>query len=94
MSIVLSHHARVRMQQRGIAPEALAMLFEIGQVEAASGGCQVVFIDNNERRRLSRSGKARFRRRDQIASLYAVTDEHGTVITVGHRYRRLSRRGR
>jgi hypothetical protein len=35
MSISLSHHARVRMEQRGVAPEALAVLFEVGQVGAA-----------------------------------------------------------
>lgn len=94
MSIVLSHHARVRMQQRGITPEALAILFEIGAVGSASGGCQVVFVDKHERRRLCRSEKPRVRGRDQVSSLYAVTDDHGTVITVGHRYRRLARRGR
>ena len=94
MSIVLSHHARLRMQQREIAPEALAMLFEIGQVSAASGGCQVVFIDGHERRRLCRSEKPRVGGHDQLSTLYAVTDDHGTVITGGHRYRRLGRRGR
>jgi hypothetical protein len=94
MSIVLSHHARVRMQQRGIPREALTMLFEIGRVGPASGGCQVVFIDKHERRRLCRSDEPRVRARDQVSSLYAVTDDHGTVITVGHRYRPLGRRGR
>ena len=94
MSISLSHHARVRMQQRGIAPEALAILFEVGQVGAASGGCQIVYIDKHERRRLCRSKKPRVRGRDQVCSLYAITDNHGTVVTVGHRYRRLGGRGR
>lgn len=93
MSISLSHHARVRMQQRGIAPEALAILFEVGQVGAVSGGCQIVYIDKHERRRLCRSKKPRVRGRDQVSSLYAITDNHGTVITVGHRYRRLGGRG-
>jgi len=92
--ITLSHHARVRMQQRGITPEALAMLLEIGQVGVASGGCQVVFIDRQERRRLSRLAQPRGRGRDRLSALYAVTDEHGTVITVGHRYRRFARGAR
>lgn len=88
MSIVLSHHARVRMQQRGIAPEALAILLEIGRVGATSGGCQIVFIDKHELRRLSRSDGPRFRGHDQVSGLSAITDAHGTVVTVGHRYRR------
>jgi hypothetical protein len=93
-TIPLTTHARVRMQQRGIAPDALAMLLEIGRVGYAPGGCQIVFIEKHERRRLCDLEKTRVRGRDRLSGLYAITDEHGTVITVGHRYRRLARSAR
>lgn len=90
MSVSLSAHARVRMQQRGISPEALEILFELGQVSRAPGGRQIVFLERAHREELERRSK-RIRERDRLKRLYAVTDEHGTVLTVGHRYRPLSR---
>jgi hypothetical protein len=86
----LSTQARVRMQQRGISPEALDLLFDIGHVATAPGGRQIVFVERAQRKELGRRAK-RIRERDRLKRLYAVTDEHGTVVTVGHRYRRLAR---
>ena len=90
MTVSLSTHARVRMQQRGISPEALEILFELGQVSPAPGAAQVVFLEHTHRSKLGRRAK-RIRERDRMKRLYAVTDEHGTVVTVGHRYRRIAR---
>jgi hypothetical protein len=90
MSLALSTHARVRMQQRGISPEALELLFELGQVSSAAGGRQLVFLERAARPELGRRAK-RIREGDRLKRLYAVTDERGTVVTVGHRYRRLAR---
>ena len=89
MSICLTIHARARMQQRGICVEALADLLEFGTSVRARGGNEIVFFDKSERRRLQRNRRSRAR--DQIHQLYAVTDARGTVITVGHRYRRIVR---
>jgi hypothetical protein len=90
MSQSLSTHARVRMQQRGISPQALELLLDLGHAAPAPGGRQVVFVDRAQRMELGRRAK-RIRERDRLKRLYAVTDEHGTVVTVGHRYRRLAR---
>ena len=90
MTVSLSTHARVRMQQRGISPEGLEILLELGQVSPAPGGRQIVFLERAQRQELGRRSK-RIRERDRLKRLYAVTDEHGTVVTVGHRYRRLTR---
>jgi hypothetical protein len=90
MTVHLSSHARVRMQQRGISPEALEILLELGETSPAPGGRQVVFLERARRQELGRRAK-RIRERDRLKRLYAVTDEHGTVVTVGHRYRRLAR---
>ena len=40
-----THHARARMQQRGIRTEALEALFEYGRSAPAGRGCEVLFID-------------------------------------------------
>jgi hypothetical protein len=78
------------MQQRGISPEALAILLELGEVSAAPGGRQVVFLERAQRQELGRRVK-RIRERDRLKRLYAITDDHGNVVTVGHRYRRFAR---
>jgi hypothetical protein len=78
------------MQQRGISPEALELLLELGEIAPAPGGQQLVFLQRVHRQELGRRAK-RVRERDSLKRLYAVTDEHGTVVTVGHRYRRFAR---
>lgn len=90
MSQSLSPHARVRMQQRGISPEALELLLELGETVPAPGGGQVVFLERVHRGEIGQRAR-RIRDRDRVKRLYAVTDEHGIVVTVGHRYRRLAR---
>jgi hypothetical protein len=78
------------MQQRGISPQALEILFELGEITPAPAGHQLVFLQRAHRQELGRRSK-RIRERDRLKRLYAVTDEHGTVVTVGHRYRRFAR---
>jgi hypothetical protein len=89
MTICLTTHALARMQQRGICVEALADLLEFGTSVPCRGGAEIVFFDKNERQRLDRA--PRLRGQDHLHQLYAVTDAKGTVITVGHRYRRIAR---
>ena len=88
MTICLTTHARARMQQRAICVEALADLLEYGTSVPARGGAEIVFFDKSERQRLQRT--RRLRGQDHLQQLYAVTDAKGTVITVGHRYRRIT----
>jgi hypothetical protein len=92
MTLCITSHARARMQQRGIRTEALAALLEAGTANPAPGGCEILFFDKIERERLGRITRAA-RGRDRLHGLYAVTDDSGTIITVGHRYRRIARSG-
>ena len=94
MTICMTPHARVRMQQRGICTEALEVLLEIGTVNFTAGGRQIVFLDRKERLRLEKRSSRSIRGRDRLPRIYAITDTEGTVITVGHRYRRLARNPR
>jgi len=89
MRICLTTHARACMQQRGICVEALADLLEFGSSVPARGGADIVFFDKNEAQRLRRTRG--LRGRDHLHQLYALIDARGTVITVGHRYRRIAR---
>lgn len=68
MPMPFTDHARARMQQRGIRPEALEALLDHGRVHHL----------HCEGRELV-----------HLAKLYAVLAADGTVITVGHRYRRV-----
>lgn len=90
MTVSMTTHARTRMQQRGICTEALTALLEAGTASPAPGGREIVFFDKTERARLEQIRRA-VRGRDRLHGLYAITDGHGTVITVGHRYRRIAR---
>src|SRR5450631_1573779 len=90
MTLRLSTHAQVRMQQRGISAEGLELLLDLGEVAETSGGRQIVFVDRAHRKVLGSRGRG-IRERDRLKRLYAITDETGAVITVGHRYRRLAR---
>ena len=92
MTVSLSAHVRIRMQQRGISAEALATLLASGATAPGAGGTEIVFFDRSERAHLGRTSR-RVRSRDRLCGLYAVIDRDGTVITVGHRYRRLARIG-
>ena len=87
MSFTLTDHARVRMQQRGISPKALELLFELGDVSPAPGGMEMVYAARANRGEIGRRTRC-IRERDRVKRLYAITDGQGTVITVGFRFRR------
>ena len=79
MDPAVTRHARTRMQQRGIAPEALEELFEHGrEVFDHHGHATILYFD-----KAARLGRA---------TLYAVVSGDGQVVTVGHRYRRFGRK--
>ena len=88
----LTHHALTRMQQRGIRPEALEALLDYGRAcHLHSKGREVVFFDKKARARLENERPATAREAARLSRTYAVIGSDGTVITVGHRYRRLRR---
>ena len=91
---LLTHHAAARMQQRGIRAQALEALLDFGcERHIHFRGREIVYFDKKARARLARSrgvapakaGAERFSR------TYAILGSDGTVITVGHRFRRIPR---
>jgi len=88
----LSKHARSRMQQRGITLAALDCLLDHGREAHDHQGAVTVYFDKAARRKLERVADAGTRRQiDRFARLYAVLGGDGTVMTVGHRHRRINR---
>lgn len=83
-------HARARMQQRGIRSDALEALLDFGSARHLhSKGRELVLFDKQARSRLQSVDPAAAREVDRLRSTYAIVGSDGTVITVGHRYRRV-----
>ena len=88
----LTQHAQQRMQQRGIPQQAIGYVLTYGRVSHDHRGACVMWLDKRSRARLGREeGREVFREMDKHLDAYVVTDTDGTVVTVGHRYRRIRR---
>jgi len=60
----LTHHARARMQQRGIRPEAIEALLDFGCARHLhTKGRELVFFDKKGRARLAKADPAQLARR-------------------------------
>ena len=82
-------HARIRMQQRGIPPLIVEWLLEFGAVSYDHRGARICYFNKESRRRIARAkGEVVIRRLHELLDSYAVVAEDGTVVTVGHNYRR------
>ncbi|MDP6653743.1 MAG: DUF4258 domain-containing protein [Gammaproteobacteria bacterium] len=88
----LTRHAENRMQQRGINRQAVDYVLAYGRKSYDHHGCRVVWLDKQARLRIhEEEGHEVVRKLDKCFNTYAVIDQNGTVITVGHRYRRIWR---
>lgn len=92
MTTHFTDHARARMQQRGIRPDALEALLAYGCARHLhSKGRELVFFDKKARARLKKGNPGAAREAARFRRTYAILGSDGTVITVGHRYRRVTR---
>jgi hypothetical protein len=88
---LLTPHARTRMQQRGIRPQALDALLEFGRLRHLhQGGREILFFDKKARARLARANPHAAREAERLTGTYAIIGSNGVVITIGHRYRRVT----
>lgn len=89
---MLTQHASSRMQQRGIKPDTVDVLLACGAREYDHCGAALVYFDKQARKRvLSRYGFSQYRLFEGQLNAYAVLSEGGTVVTVGHRTKRINR---
>lgn len=88
----LSHHACVRMRQRGNQVDTLHCLLDYGSQRHDGRGAQLCYFDRRARRLVdARIDPDLHRRLRDRLDCYAVIANDGVVVTVGHRYRRPSR---
>ncbi len=88
----LTRHAESRMQQRGISRQAVDYLLAYGRESYDHRGCQVIWFDKVTRQQVcDEEGGEVMSKLGKCLNTYAVIDLEGTVITVGHRHKRIWR---
>ena len=86
---MLSIHARQRMQQRAIHPLMIELLYLYGREEQQNGST-MLYMDKRARDKARKALKDVKQRFDKLSDAYLVeADGDGTVITVGHRNKRI-----
>jgi hypothetical protein len=87
-----THHARVRMQQRGIDQEKLDLLLAYGRASHDHHGHVLFHMDRRAlQAALKQRGDGAGPMIERVRGIFAVVGKDGVIITVGHRYRRLRR---
>lgn len=91
MNTLITQHAEVRMQQRGVSPQVLDLLLLYGRRARAGKGAEIVYFDRKARNRLKGNPELKEITRDskQLKS-YAVC-KGAIVVTAGKLYRRVRR---
>ncbi len=88
----ITEHAATRMRQRAISGQTVGLLRECGRRLYDHRGGIVHYFDKSCRRELQRRlGDDSYRRLERELDAYLVMSTHGSVITVGHRDRRINR---
>jgi len=88
----LTQHAITRMQQRGIKPCTVEILFRFGAKEHDHRGGAILYFDKRARQRLREQYSVeKIRNIERQLDTYAVIAESGAIVTVGHRTKRINR---
>jgi hypothetical protein len=90
MTMKLTKHAKIRMQQRGIERQVVDWLAAYGEIDHQRGA-EVFFFNQKSRKSLARDVGERLLKRysKQLDTFMVYTD--GAILTVGHRYQRVVR---
>ncbi len=79
-TFVLTHHARKRLQQRGIPETAISAIIEFGTRHHAGQGCMAYHVDRRALMYAKHNGK----RIDQYRNIACIIAEGRIVVTVEH----------
>ena len=91
LNIPVTKHAVARMQQRAVGPEIVNYLLDFGRCEHHQRGALLYYFDKRGRQRLQKiTGKEAYRRLEHALDAYAVVSNDGALVTVGHRYKRIT----
>lgn len=83
----LTEHAVKRAQQRSVGYELIDFLLLYGEVREQKGGCYLLSLEQEERKRLQKALKKLQRALDNPTPVTAVMGEKGHVVTVARQYR-------
>lgn len=89
--MIASKHAKIRSQQRGIAPLVIDLLLKFGSEEPAGDGASKIFFDKRARRRVKNYAGPLATVIDDYLDVYAVVGADNTLITTAHRLKRIHR---
>lgn len=90
--IMLTPHAEIRVQQRGVDRQVLDCLLLYGRREFDHFGCEIIYFDEASLEKVARNEPRRlWLKAIESRHLYAVMNSDGKVVTTGHRYRRVQR---
>lgn len=91
-NIMLTPHAQIRLQQRGVDRQVLDCLLLYGRREFDHFGCEILYFDEASLETVARREPRRlWLKTVESRHLYAVVNSDGQVVTTGHRYRRVQR---
>lgn len=86
---MLTNHAQVRCQQRGIPQEAVDALLAYGNTRRHHGA-DIYFLDKRGRSRVEAAlGRNLFCRIEKALNAYLVVSDDGGIVTAAHRLQRL-----
>lgn len=89
---MISCHALIRMQQRGIKMQILEYILEFGEIAFDHRGATIYFFNKKSKSwAKSTVGNLPHQLIDHCSLTYLVENKHGNIITVGHRSRRMPR---
>lgn len=87
-----TEHAQRRQRQRGIDDAVVEALFEHGAMSHDHRGAVTIYFDRRARQRLANAltGK-QLARIECHLNVFAVVGQDGSIVTLGHRTRRIQR---
>lgn len=88
----MTTHAQTRLQQRGIPEAVVSTLLEYGREAHDHKGSTIVYFDKRARRQMKHSVEQQSMRCiESHLDAYAVLSRDGSIVTVGHRTKRINR---
>lgn len=89
---LITQHATIRMQQRGIREKTLDCLLKYGSKMHSDRGCFIMFFNKQARKRLQKIADSNlYKYLQSQLDAYAIVTAQGEVLTVGHRFKRINR---
>jgi len=90
MDVMVSQHAKVRMQQRAISEDMLESLLDFGQVKFNGQGTEILTFPKRVVKHLKKELDHKvFMKIERHLNLYAIMSSDGELITTGYRTKRL-----